>query len=275
MIDNFGLIVGAMKCGTTSLFGYLEEHPQVASCQPKEPNFFADDTNWSRGFEWYQNLWNFNPKIHRIAIDGSTHYTKIPQSPNAAERVATIDAKFKFIYIMRNPFDRIESHYIHGHQVGWLKSDLSKGVDPSAVNICRYAMQIREYYKRFPAEDILLLNFDELKQNPQRLMKKVCDFLDIDPDYSFQRIGQALNSRRTNQAKKKMDYALIQPFKPATKFLPQKFRSAVSQRLGRHSKFVFKLNPEQKNSILLELEDDLVSLRSDYGFDISSWALDI
>lgn len=45
MINNFAVIIGCMKCGTTSLFYYLSQHPQIAACNPKEPNFFADDLN--------------------------------------------------------------------------------------------------------------------------------------------------------------------------------------------------------------------------------------
>ncbi len=43
MINNFALIIGAMKCGTTSLFSYLAQHPEISACQPKEPDFFSYD----------------------------------------------------------------------------------------------------------------------------------------------------------------------------------------------------------------------------------------
>ena len=45
MIANFALIIGAMRCGTTSLFSYLSQHPEVAPSTPKEPDFFANDGN--------------------------------------------------------------------------------------------------------------------------------------------------------------------------------------------------------------------------------------
>ena len=49
MIKTFGLIIGAMKCGTTSLFHYLAEHPQVSPSSDKEPFFFCDDRRFQRG----------------------------------------------------------------------------------------------------------------------------------------------------------------------------------------------------------------------------------
>ena len=107
-IDNFALIIGAMKAGTTSLFKYLSQHPEICACQEKEPNFFASDINWSKGLDWYQNLWKWNQDLHKIALEASTFYTRLPEA-NAAERIAQIKAKFKFIYILRNPVERIES----------------------------------------------------------------------------------------------------------------------------------------------------------------------
>ncbi|MEO0377749.1 MAG: hypothetical protein AAF329_24750 [Cyanobacteria bacterium P01_A01_bin.17] len=54
MINAFALIIGAMKCGTTSLFHYLAEHPQVSPSRNKEPFFFCDDRRYQQGLQRYQ-----------------------------------------------------------------------------------------------------------------------------------------------------------------------------------------------------------------------------
>ena len=92
MMDNFALIIGAAKSGTTSLFYYLAEHPEISSCSIKEPNFFTDDEKLSKGWGWYQNLWTWDSEIHKIAMEASTSYTKIPYFPNAAERIVKMPA---------------------------------------------------------------------------------------------------------------------------------------------------------------------------------------
>ena len=115
-IDNFALIIGAMKCGTTSLFNILAQHPQVSPCFYKEPAFFSFNNRFSKGIEYYQSLWNWNPSSHKVALEASTAYTKTHRTDfNTAENIAKFKdrANFKFIYILRNPIDRIESECNH------------------------------------------------------------------------------------------------------------------------------------------------------------------
>lgn len=121
-IKNFALIIGAMKCGTTSLYNYLAQHPEISACTYKEPSFFSTESNWSKGFEWYYDLWNWDKNRHKIALEASTSYTRIHEYSNAAEKIAAVDKNFKFIYIMRNPIKRIESHYTYEQALGCLES---------------------------------------------------------------------------------------------------------------------------------------------------------
>ena len=269
-ISNFALIIGSMKCGTTSLFYYLSQHPQISVCTTKEPNFFANEQNWLNGFDYYQNLWNWNPEKHKIALEASTHYTQIPRLPNAAERIAQIKADFKFIYIMRNPIERIESHYTHGKQSRWseVKHDIHKhGIHQDLIDISRYARQLDEYYKRFPSAKILLLDFEDLKQTPLKLMKEVVRFLELDSSFEFQELSKVYNS--TSQR-------LIYPFwspviKPIAKYFPTKpkdtIRNIICKKVGTN----IKLSLEQKEYILHELHEDFQKLSEEYGFDISRW----
>ena len=72
-IETFGLILGGMKCGSTSLYDYLVTHPQVAQCRVKEPNFFSVPKG--RGSEHYAALWRgFDPARHRVAL----HHHVVP-----------------------------------------------------------------------------------------------------------------------------------------------------------------------------------------------------
>lgn len=82
-MNNFALIVGSMKCGTTSLFSYLAQHTQISACNDKEPRFFTNDHKWAKGFEWYQSLWDWDHNQHKIALEASVDYTRVPFRPNA------------------------------------------------------------------------------------------------------------------------------------------------------------------------------------------------
>lgn len=115
MIKNYIFIVGSMKSGTTSLFSYLEQHPQIAASRDKEPCFFSRSDIFAKGYNWYESLWDWNPASHKIAMEGSTSYTRIPTYSNAAEEIQRFQSRtnssIKFIYIVRHPIERIESHY--------------------------------------------------------------------------------------------------------------------------------------------------------------------
>ena len=276
-INNFVLIIGAMKCGTTSLFNYLAEHPQIAACSDKEPCFFSKKDNWKKGYEWYQQLWNWNPDKHKIALEASTSYTRIPSYSNAAEKIAKVNAKFKFIYIMRDPLERIKSHYNYSKIKGFVETQnkTSKEIDWRIIETTKYCKQIDEYYRRFPASDILLLDFTTLKQNPTHLLRKICLFLDIDSEYEF-KLSEAhnvsknliVNSPIWNLMKKNL---LLRS--GIAKFIPQKQKNMLRSMLGSKFKEEIEFSTTQKQSILNELQSDLEKLKLHYNFDTSTWKI--
>jgi Sulfotransferase domain len=279
-INNFALIVGAMKCGTTSLFSYLSQHPQIAACSKKEAFFFSDDKNWTEGFEWYQQLWNWNPDEHKIALEASVDYTRIPTYPNAAERIYSLKdkANFKFIYIMRNPIERIESHYTHGKAQGWRSTQkpLTEEIDKELLEASQYARQIEEYYQRFSRDRILLLNFEDLKTDPLNLIKKTCCFLEIDSDYQFQRIGKIYNANQERIADERL-WRLLRKIKPLRSLkgkLTTKQKQYAYYIFGRKITENFKLPLKQRNYVLNQLKEDLEKLSLDYDFDITRWTID-
>lgn len=271
-IDNFALIIGAMKCGTTSLFSYLSQHPQVSTCSAKEPDFFACDDNWANGFNWYQGLWNWDPLNHTIALEASTNYTKAPAFPNVPERIARIQADFRFIYLLRNPIDRIESHYRYGRLMGFIAGSLQE-VLPYLIEVSRYARQLDEYSKRFPVESILLLDFEDLKGHPLELVWKVCDFLEIDRSHSFSGIGEIHNpSGRGSISHPIWDRASrVRPLRSFAKLLPIEQRNAIRRFFARKDRVRPTLSEEQRAFALRQLEDDLHRLQTEYGFDVSKW----
>lgn len=283
-IDNFALIIGTMKGGTTSLFNYLAQHPQVAPCTYKEPNFFAYQNRFNKGFDYYQSLWKWQPDIHKVAVEASVNYTRLSliDVVNSAENIAKYKdiANFKFIYIMRNPLERIESHYAHGiaYKSKKLPDSTIEKIDREILDTSRYSMQIAEYYQRFSRDKILLLNFDDLKQNPLALMRRVCQFLEIDSNYKFQNLSSIYN----NSGSKKIRinwYGLNIPMKAEIhrllKQIPSDYKLFIHSLFGRQTDKPVKLSQVQKDYILKELKEDLLKLSQIYGFDISQWNLDL
>lgn len=275
MIKKFLLIIGSMKCGTTSLFYYLSEHPSICPCKIKEPNFFANHENLSKGFNWYQKLWDFKPDRHTIAMESSTHYTKIPLFPNAADFISRVDKniEFKFIYIMRNPIDRIESHYTHSLQAKWGSNikPIDEDINNQIIEVSKYAKQINEYFHRFSPDNILLLNFEDLRNDPLKLLENICNFLDIDPFFKFSRISNIRNISTEKYIYSKT-WSVIEPI---AQHLPLIIQNNIRNTLCKKIVNKLRISHEQRNFILNELHDDLYELNSKYGIDIARWGLEI
>lgn len=278
MTHRFALIIGAMKCGTTSLYAHLSRHPQILACREKEPQFFTDDAQWPGGFTAYRSLWPSPAAEDQIALEASTNYTKLPAFPSAAKRIAQFPAEFRFIYMLRHPIERIESHLTHALADGWLQSLPSAEIQPHFINISRYAMQIAEYYRRFPRGNILLIRFEDFAANPQTVVQQVCRFLEIDPNFSIEHPGRAHNANRERLLARK---PLLGPAKAnpvvssLARVVPTRLVRALRTRLPRSGGENVSLSQEQRIWVLDQLKPDLVRLRDEFGFDIAPWKLEL
>jgi hypothetical protein len=280
-IKNFALIIGAMKCGTTSLFNILAQHPQVSPCCFKEPAFFAFNKRFSKGIDYYQSLWNWKPEQHKIALEASTGYTKKHFTDlNAAENIAKFKTKanFKFIYIIRNPIKRIESQCNHAISSENKKSEdmISNLIDLEIINTSKYSWQIAEYYERFSANDIMLLDFDDLKSISLTWIQGICRFLEINDSYEFKEQKNIYHDSSKKQLTKSWSELNI-PMKKNISYLsskmPFKYKQMIHNTFGSKRAVPFRLSEEQKRYIIAELKDDIQRLRINYEFDISKWGI--
>lgn len=182
------LIIGAAKSGTTTLYEYLCRHPQVFMSTPKEPEFFARDENYARGIEWYSSLFD-NAKPDQICGEASTIYTRSPQFPHAAARIAQHLPQAKLIYVMRHPVDRAYSHYVQRIKTAQNKQKTLEIQETFEDRIHResffldssnYILQIEQYLPFFPKESFLFLLMEDLIFDLPATLAKVCEFLEID-----------------------------------------------------------------------------------------------
>lgn len=176
-------IIGAMKSGTTSLHEYLDTHPQIAMSREKEPGYFVEELALCRGEQWYLNLFDRSDRYRYIG-ESSTHYTKLPVYRGVPDRLFRFNPDARLIYVMRNPFDRVVSHYWHAvrniHHGGELRS-LLKSIqeEPEYLAFSDYAMQLEPYFERFGKSCVFTLTFEALIQDPQRELDRIYDWLDL------------------------------------------------------------------------------------------------
>lgn len=277
MLDNFAIIIGAMKCGTTSLFYYLAEHPEIApvdGIEGKEPHFFSYEKNFKKGMNWYCKKWNFQPG-HKIALEGSTTYTMYPKYGNVAGRIASVkdaSASFKFIYIIRNPFKRIESHIVHLLAGGHIKQP---EITEEHLSYTEYAKQLNQYMEIFGRESIHILFLEDLQANPQFELSRICKFLKIDADFKFQRINTIRNSKQTlniNPTLRKI--YKIPAIKYFSKMISPEFRQNFYGIFSRNQSYSVSLSEGDRQLILNRLQPDLVELQEKYQLNITEkWGI--
>jgi Sulfotransferase domain len=202
------IIIGAAKSGTTTLYEYLCRHPQIFMSTPKEPEFFARDENYARGIEWYSSLFD-NAKPDQICGEASTIYTRSPQFPHTAARIAQHLPRVKLIYVMRHPVDRAYSHYVQRIKTAQNKKEQLEVRETFEERIQReslfidsshYILQIEQYLPLFKRESILFLLMEDLIFDLPATLAKVCQFLEIDPTLDLiQGIHITANQAKTHE----------------------------------------------------------------------------
>lgn len=283
-LPNF-IIIGAMKAGTDSLYHYMNAHPDIDMCKIKEPDFFLD-INWTKGIDWYKNLFRNNNKLKG---DASPNLSKYPVLGNVPERIYSIAPEVKLIYILRDPVKRITSHLHHSLTANSINEDDIPTIFDSQfgkhiIDYSKYYMQIERYLKFFKKDQILLLLSEDLSSDPDASMRSIFDFVGADCSFTspifHQRFHQSkdkIHIRNRDSRTIKFLRKLNNHPKLPSKFLTRSFIMATSLigDKGRHR--IIKQIPKPdisestKQFLKDELKDDVSKLRIYMERDLKEW----
>ena len=185
------VIIGAAKAGTTSLFATLQSHPQIAPSLVKETDFFSLDTLFAKGLPWYRSLFG-DQSPDQLLGEASTSYSRLPLHPATADRVFRANPAAKVIYLTRDPVQRAYSHMIHRWQRELFPDrafDVDPGnflrADPMPVTSSLYEQQLEPWRSRFGDDQIHVMMFEELVQNPRETLTLLCEFIGIDANHEL------------------------------------------------------------------------------------------
>lgn len=177
------LIIGSAKGGTTSLFEYLTQHPQVCGARFKEVRYF--DQQWDRGPRWYKA--NFAPMAgHRLCLEATPAYLFLEEVP---QRVRSLIPDARFIVLLREPVDRAYSHYNEFASQGCEPLSFREAVGMEERRHHRFAYrgfstygpQIERWLSHFPEERFLFLKSEDFFAKPSRSVAAVTSFLSLSP----------------------------------------------------------------------------------------------
>ena len=202
MLPNF-FVIGAAKCGTTSLALYLAEHREIHLSPVNEPRFFAapDPLRPFPGrrigeLAEYEALFASSAPL-RGEVCGA--YSQHPWRPGVARRIHRLVPEARFVYLVGDPIRRVESHYIQTvaeeGETRPIAEALGAIEDPMHPAICpgRYAQQLDQYLAVFGQERVLVVDQDDLRARRRETLSAIFAFLGVDPAYGSPVFTQTLN----------------------------------------------------------------------------------
>ncbi len=213
------IIIGAMKAGTTSLFSYLNQHYQLKSSVVKEVHYFDSPNYKETNHHWYRARFP-------IVSNGIKTFEASPRyllNPDVPERIHKTIPGVKLIAILRNPVERAISHYYHMKTGGREKLNLMEALEAEEERLeyahknrdylderyvsfsyklrGHYAEQLEAYYQYFSKDQLLILNTKQLREDVHGTLKKIYDFVGVDPDV----VIDDVKPRHVSKAKKHVD----------------------------------------------------------------------
>jgi hypothetical protein len=205
------IVIGAQKSGTSSMFSYLKQHPQILRPIFKEPYFF--DRQYHRGLGWYGSNFPAQRRVNRLSDrSGRAHLTFEATATyifdeQVPARIARDLKTRKFILLLRNPAERVISAYWHARRMGIETRSLTEVVEtdlrryqaeaagtkdagipatsrPNFLKRGIYHEAVSRWQSTFSPDDLLVLQSETLFADPAKVMTQVFQFLNIpQPDH--------------------------------------------------------------------------------------------
>ncbi len=285
-VDFF--IVGAPKAGTTSLYHYLNEHPQIEMSLQKEPDYFSDAAIQKQGIyygknridteEKYNTLFNTQKK-DVIFGEGSVSYLFYP---NVAQDIKAYNPIAKIIIMLRNPIDRAFSHYLMDYRLGLVSDSFEDIINKKSkhknahlfyqqyIKVGEYATQLKRYFDVFDKENILLIDYEDFKSDVVGTVDLVYSFLNVSAEF----VADVNKKHNTFTMPKNKLIRFMYSFVVIRNILsfifPKSMVKAVRLILFRKNKKP-KLLEETSNQLKHYFSNDVRLLESIIGKDYSKW----
>jgi hypothetical protein len=269
-------VIGAAKCGTTSLHHYLDGHPEISMSSVKEPGLFSF-TPWEERIAGYDGM--FRPGA-RIRWESSTRYTYYPNVQGVPERIASLVPDARFIYVVRDPVDRVVAHYTQQYATVMEQRTLDSAIrdldQPGNFYVApsRYATQLERWLAVFERDRIMVIDQHDLLDKRAETVGAVLRFLgvetgvDLDLD-SEHNVGES--KERMTPAGARVWFTML----PALKRLPPAARSRLAgsrlfplERIGRPA-----LSDRMRALLSAELKPEADRLRELTGMRFESWSV--
>lgn len=268
------MIIGAQKCGTSSLASQLAAHPEICFCKIKEPGYFDRTEDWEAGLDEYHAL--YSPEEGQICGESSTMYTFIPEWLGTHERLYAYNPGLKLIYIMRQPVERILSNYSHRVVRRTVEGPPEDSVlqNPTYINRTRYGVQLRPYLDLFGRDQILLIIFEEYIADQPKTLAQICEFLgialpDSTDEYQDAVVHKTVGGHYLPPTLNKLTYG--DNVRRLLDHVPSSLKRVTRRGLGKKIEAKPEFSPALKETLWRLLEDDVQTVETLLGRRLDQW----
>lgn len=272
-LPNF-LIIGAAKCGTTSLYRYLAQHPDVFMSAVKETNWFAYEGQRESRYvvrtpEEYERLFD-GVTTQRAVGEASPQYMK---SAVAAERIAAALPGVRLVVSLRDPVERAYSSYLNSVRdaAEWRGVDEAMRPGTRYVDQGLYHPQLSRYFDRFARDRIKVILYDDLAADAAAVMRELYAFLGVDATFAVD--VSARHNAAAVPRRPILNWMLLKSvaaFHRAFPWLPKDtgIVARITPRLRRQPE---PLPPAIRRRLVDYFRDDVARTGELVGRDLSRW----
>ena len=280
MLPNL-IIIGAPKAGTSSLHSYLQQHPQVAMSIPKELSYFWRD-DWREKRAWYESQFEFPDADLRVRGESTPFYTDYPFRLSVPERIHELVPDVKLIYMVRDPIERVLSHWVQRaadgdrtpfeqYMVEYERPD-NRIVAPS-----RYWAQVERYLNLFDRSQLLVVDQHDLKVRRRETLSEVFGFLEVDDSFDSPRFELEINTRDQKLRPGRLGAQVWdRALRPAGRLAPERVRGVVRKPVSR---LIYRqieepvLTPTMRERLRTMLGPEVQALRRFTGKEFETWSV--
>ena len=278
MLPNL-IIIGAPKAGTTSLHRYLDLHPDIFMTGRKELRYFWRD-DWREQRAWYEAQFQSDAPFRGEATPA---YAAYPHRPHVPERMHELVPDVKLIYMVRDPIERMLSHWVQRRADGDLTTFeryMAEYDRPDNPIICpsRYWLQIERYLEFFAPGQLLVVDQRELRVNRPETMRSIFRFIGVDDNFESPEFALERNTRGDKYGPRRVTAVLWDKVLwPASRSVPSGLRDVVrepaNKLLFRQITEFPRLTPSARSRLVQMLTPEMQALRQFSGQAFDSWSV--
>jgi hypothetical protein len=279
MLPSF-VVIGGLKCGTTSLHYYLGLHPEIFMSREKELNFFVAERNWDLGVAWYRS--NFVAEragTHKALGETSPFYASYPSNTGVPRRMHSVIPDAKLVYVVRNPIQRALSQYQHWVALRREDRSLEEALGDLAtsplIQWSRYYLQLQQFLEYYPQTRILVVTSEDLLLKRAETLRAIFRFLEVDDSFTSTRFD-VVRYQAADQRRKTWLGLLLSPLTEME--VVRKLPPPIAWRIRYLPYFPFATRVEKpvldeslRREILDFLRSDIDQLQAFTGRDLRYW----